>query len=56
LKRCKEKILLYQNEIPKIESKLEELGEVIGVLSQLDRYKKPSPDSVPQNGGTEHGN
>jgi chromosome segregation ATPase len=38
LKRCHEKIEAFKQEIPKLESKLEELSEIIGVVAQLDRY------------------
>jgi chromosome segregation ATPase len=53
LQRCHEKIVLYQEEIPKIEKKMEELAEIIAVVSQLPRYQKEnnSLNSVPQKEG-----
>jgi chromosome segregation ATPase len=61
LQRCHEKIVLYQEEIPKIQKKMEELAEIIAVVSQLPRYqeeqknKKQFTDSVPQKDGVENG-
>jgi chromosome segregation ATPase len=56
LQRCHEKIVLYQEEIPKIEKKMEELAEIIAVVSQLPRYQKEnnSLNSVPQKDGAEN--
>jgi peptidoglycan hydrolase CwlO-like protein len=53
---CQEKIKLYQEEIPRLEKKMEELAEIIAVVSQLPRYQKEnnSLNSVPQKDGAEN--